>query len=198
MTTTSKHDAQAAPLSPLSSLSPSASASASASERLRALEIASAGIAAADALAAIDSDWDDAALFEVVALPSGKRVQVQPVSLLSMIANKSLPNTLMAAARRSAGLNGQAAAEPSEEDAQDGMQLIDFMVCAMCVRPHFVMQATAECGPGERSVYAMWDTDKTFLFNRAMQGQQALKSPRPERPSGRSDRAGADVEATAE
>lgn len=129
----------------------------------------------------IDSDWGDDALFEVVALPSGKRVQVQPVSLLSMIANKSLPDTLMAAARRSAGLNGkangQAPSAPSDEDAQDGMQLIDFMVCAMCVRPRFVRLPTADCAPGERSVYAMWDTDKTFLFNHAMQGQQALKSP---------------------
>lgn len=128
----------------------------------------------------IDADWDDAALLEVVTLPSGKRVQTQPVSLLSMIASKALPNTLMAAARRSAGLGAGETPDVSEEDAQDGMRLVDFMVCAMCVRPHFVQKPTAECAPGERSVYAMWDTDKTFLFNRAMQGQMALKSDRPE------------------
>ena len=128
--------------------------------------------------ATIDADWDDAALLEVVTLPSGKRVQTQPVSLLSMIANKALPNTLLAAARRSAGLGGAETTEVSEEDAQDGMQLIDFLVCAMCVRPRFVQKPSAECAPGERSVYAMWDTDKTFLFNRAMRGQMALKSDR--------------------
>lgn len=125
----------------------------------------------------IDADWDDAVLLEVVTLPSGKRVQTQPVSLLSMIGANALPNTLMAAARRSAGLGG-AAADITEDDAQDGMKLIDFLVCAMCVRPRFVLKPSAECAPGERSVYAMWDNDKTFLFNRAMRGQMALKSDR--------------------
>jgi hypothetical protein len=129
-------------------------------------------------LETIDADWDDAALLEVVELPSGKHVQTQPVSLLSMIANKALPNTLMAAARRSAGLGAQATetSELDEDDAQDGMRLIDFMVTTMCVRPRFVMKPTSDCTPGERSVYAMWDNDKTFLFQRAMRGQMALKS----------------------
>jgi hypothetical protein len=131
----------------------------------------------------IDADWDDAALLEVVELPSGKHVGVQPVSLLSMISSDMLPNTLMAAARRSAGLASSGTGETpavSEDDAQDGMKLIDFMVCAMCVRPRFVMKPTAECAPGERSVFAMWDNDKTFLFQRAMRGQMALKSDSPE------------------
>lgn len=129
----------------------------------------------------INADWDDAALLEVVTLPSGKRVQTQPISLLSMIANDALPNTLLAAARRSTGLSGgggEGAPAVSEEDAHDGMKLIDFMVCAICVRPRFVQKPTADCAPGERSVYAMWDNDKTFLFNLALRGQLALKSDR--------------------
>lgn len=128
--------------------------------------------------ATIDADWDDAATLEVLTLPSGKHVQVRPVSLLSMIANDALPNELLAAAQRSIGLGAEAAASAAaqEMEARDGVKLIDLMVCEMCVRPAFVNKPPSACGPGERSVHGMWDSDKTWLFNTALRGQHALKS----------------------
>lgn len=128
--------------------------------------------------ATIDAEWDDASVAEVLTLPSGKRVQVRPVSLLSMIASDALPNDLLAAAQRSAGLGGSAAPDAAAEEraARDGVKLIDLMVCEMCVRPAFVNKPRSACTAGERSVHTMWDSDKTWLFNRALRGQAALKS----------------------
>lgn len=126
----------------------------------------------------IDADWDDAALLEVLTLPSGKRVQVRPVSLLSMIASDALPNELLAAAQRSAGMGGAAAADAvaQEIQARDGVKLIDHVICDVCVRPTFVNKPPSACAPGERSIHSMWDSDKMWLFNRALTGQAALKS----------------------
>lgn len=133
----------------------------------------------------IEADWDDEAQLAVVALPSGKRVQVRPVSMLSMIGNGLLPNTLLAAAKRSVGIGSsgnagadaaQVAADAGDETAIAGVQLIDHMVCQMCVHPQFVAKPRADCAPGERSVFEVSDADKNFLFSLAMTGQQALKS----------------------
>jgi hypothetical protein len=137
-------------------------------------------------LDAIDSDWDDAGTLEVLTLPSGKRVQVRPISLLSMIANDLLPNELMEAARLSAGIDdgsggasGDAAAQSAvnaETQARDGVRLIDFMVTEMCVRPRFVNKPPSQCAADERSVHTVWDSDKMWLFSAATRGQAALKS----------------------
>ena len=146
------------------------------------------GANSTDQIAAIDADWDDAATLEVLTLPSGKRVQVRPVSLLSMIANDLLPNELLAAAQRSAGIETASAGTTDsasnggaeETQAREGMKLIDLMVCELCARPQFVNKPPAQCAPGERSVHTMWDSDKTWLFNIALRGQAALKSGGPE------------------
>lgn len=126
----------------------------------------------------IDADWNDDALLEVLTLPSGKRVQVRPVSLLSMISNDALPNELLAAAQRSAGMGGAAAADAVAEEiqARDGVKLIDHVICDVCVRPTFVNKPPSACAAGERSIHSMWDSDKMWLFNRALSGQAALKS----------------------
>lgn len=135
----------------------------------------------APTVADIDADWaDENATLEILTLPrSGKRVQVRPVSLLSMIASDQLPNDLLAVAQRSAGVSGSApSATPEEQEklARDGVKLIDLMVCEMCVRPTFVNKPQSACGPGERSVQSLWDSDKTWLFTMATRGQAALKS----------------------
>lgn len=146
----------------------------------------------------IEADWDDEHLLDVVTLPSGKRVQVRAVSMLSMIGQKTLPNSLLAAAKRNIGIRDtqtEQAALSDDETAIAGVQLIDHVVCQMCVHPQFVTRPRGECQPGERSVFEMSDPDKNYLFTLAMRGQQALRDFRPEPTSGRPADDRADVAA---
>ncbi len=119
---------------------------------------------------------DDYLAGQLLPLPSGKAVRIQPVSLLSMIQAKQVPNELLPAARKMVGLD-----EPIKSNAakarmtDDTIQVMNFLVCELVTSFKVVDKPQSQCGVGEVSVTRMYEADKNAIVSFAMRGQRALR-----------------------
>lgn len=124
----------------------------------------------------------------LIPLPSGKSILVRPISLVTMLKHGAIPNALVPAARKLLYGNttgaptpqnrGERRAQPgqskSDLNADDGAELMDWMVCQLVASFKVVQKPQSRCGPGELSVGSMFESDKNALVSFAMKGQKAL------------------------
>ena len=116
---------------------------------------------------------------QMILLPSGKYIRLRPYSLFSAMERGELPNILMNVASEHLYGKGKVperrAQQKRDDDAEMG-KLMDWLCCKMIASFRCTETPPEECGPGEVSVYSMYDTDKVAILQFALQGQRTLST----------------------